>query len=231
MNFQLPDYWLPRREYLVSEDLRRDFDRLLAKAGEEEADAPLDYRLDAPKWVFLCYAAEQHGLALHGSANGDIRLFEPHQPQDLNEFGAQMAVYAAADGIWPMYFAIVDRERATTLTNACIRIEFATGLLSQPYYLFSLDRRALKQHPYRNGFVYLLPGESFSAEPSIPFGEVVIRTAQLVSPVAVKPLAKLSVAPADFPFLAQMLAHDDARLEEYAAAIRSGLPWPGEEDH
>jgi len=227
MSFQLQSYWMPRPDFPISQDLKDAFDRLLEKAYTRGPEEPLEYRLDAPKWVFLCYAAEQHHLALHGSHNPDIREFEPRQPVDLNTFGAQLAVYAASDGIWPMYFAIVDRVRyPTALTNACIRVEFTDGSVSQPYYLFSLGRHVLNQHPYCAGFIYLIPRETFVAEPPFPFGEVLVRTAQLASLVPVKPIAKLAVSPADFPFLSQMLAHEDDRLEIYAQAIRSGQPWP-----
>jgi hypothetical protein len=41
-----------------------------------------------------------------------------------------------------------------------------------------------------------------------------------------RPLAKLRVSPSDFPFLSQMLAHDDDRLAEYAQAMQQGAPWP-----
>lgn len=46
---------------------------------------------------------------LHGTGEPDIALFEPRQPEDLSEFGGRRAVFAAMDGIWPMYFAILDR--------------------------------------------------------------------------------------------------------------------------
>jgi hypothetical protein len=227
MNMNFPSYWQQRPVYPLDDALRKAFDDLLDRAQEQGADVPLEYTLGAPKWVFLCYAAEQRGLALHGSTNPQISLFEPRQPHDLNEFGAQMAVYAAADGIWPMYFAIVDRARyPTTLNNACIRVETGAGNLSDPYYLFSLGRTALKQYPYCRGFVYLLPRDSFVTEPPIPFGEIAIHSAQLASPVPVKPRAKLAVEPEDFPFLSKMLAHDDERLEVYAQAIRTLQPWP-----
>ncbi len=226
MDFQLQPYWLSRPVYPIDEDLRKAFDAVLDKALDNGTNAPIDFPLVTPKWLFLCYAAEQRGLALHGSANPDIRVFEPRQPQDLNDFGAQLAVYAASDGIWPMYFAIVDRTRCSTLTNACVRVEFPDGFMSQPYYLFSLDRRALRQHPYCNGYVYLLPRDTFVDEPPFPFGEVNVHSAQLASNVPVKPFARLAVSPEDFPFLSQMMAHEDERLQEYANAMISGLPWP-----
>jgi len=53
-----------------------------------------------------------------------------------------------------------------------------------------------------------------------------VHIAQLASFEPVQPLAKLTVAPEDFPFLAQIRGHDDARLQEYADALQNGLPWP-----
>ena len=42
----------------------------------------------------------------------------------------------------------------------------------------------------------------------------------------VLPLARVEVSPGDFPFLEHMLAHDDERLSDYAAAMQAGAPWP-----
>jgi hypothetical protein len=58
------------------------------------------------------------------------------------------------------------------------------------------------------------------------FGPSVVHFAQLASPVPVQPLAKLTVTPQDFPFLAQIRGHDDGRLQEYATALQTGAPWP-----
>jgi hypothetical protein len=44
--------------------------------------------------------------------------------------------------------------------------------------------------------------------------------------VAVRPLARVAVEPADFPFLSQIRGHDDDRLAEYAHALETGAPWP-----
>ena len=228
---QLPAYWLPRPSFTLDGATRAAFDALLEQAIASGPATPIEYTLDAPKWQFLCYVAEERGIALHGSGNPNIARFEPNQPGDVNEFGAQLAVYAAADGIWPMYFAIVDRERyPTSLVNGCIRVATPDGALSEPYYLFSVGRHILGQRPWRQGTVYLLPKESFVAEPPFEVGDVAIHTAQLASPVPVTPLAKIAIGPEDFPFLAEMRAHDDERLAIYGAAIRSAAPWPDEED-
>jgi hypothetical protein len=112
------------------------------------------------------------------------------------------------------------------LINACIWVTYPDGHEAGPLYLFSVSRHAQPLHPYVTGMIYLLPAETFKPEPVMPFGEFRIRSAQLASPVAVKPLAKLTVEPADFPFLAQMRAHDDDRLAEYSQAIITRSAWP-----
>jgi hypothetical protein len=164
---------------------------------------------------------------LHGTGNPNIPLFEPRQADDLNDFGRQKAVYAAGDGLWAMFFAVVDRERySLSVTNACVRLAEATGLVSEPYYLFSISQKALPQRPWRTGFVYLLPSETFMVEPAIPFGPYEVRVPHLASLAPVTPLARLEVTPADFPFLSQIRGHEDARLAEYARAMQTGGPWP-----
>lgn len=222
----LPDYWLPQPPMALRADECRACDALLAHAWTQGASTPLAYTLQIPKWQFLCYVATQHHLALHGSASGEITCFEPRQSSDHDEFGAQNAVYAAADGIWPLYFAIVDRAKSRTLVNSCIRLEDDAGVMSKPYYCFSISQAAMAQQPYGNGYVYLLPSPTFVRQPAIRHDPWLVHVAQLASPEAVTPLAKLAVTPEDFPFLAQMRTHDDARLGQYAAAMGQALPWP-----
>lgn len=229
--FSLPDYWLQRPTMALSSQEQRDCDALLAAAVAQGAQEPLEYTLPIPKWRFLCYVAEEHGLALHGSGNPHITRFEPRQPHDLQTFGAQNAVYAAADGIWPIYYAIVDRIKSPSIVNACLRLEEpgpegAKGVMSEPYYCFSISKQSMAHDPYHAGVVYLLPRESFIAEPPFEFGPLRVHTAQLASFEAVVPLAKIAVVPEDFPFLAQMRTHEDARLADYAQAMQRGLPWP-----
>jgi hypothetical protein len=227
---QLPSYWLPRPPIELTPALRATFDAVMDQAIARGPTEPIQYTLDAPKWLFLCYAAEERGLALHGSLDSSITEFEPRQSSDLREFGAQKAVYAASDGIWPMYFAIMDRlQYPMTIINACIRIEMPEGTMSPALYFFSVPKHLIGLHPYTSGTVYLLPKETFISDQPIPFGPARVHPAQLASLVAVKPLAKLAIAPEDFPFLVQMYTHDNNNLEIYAKALSEGLPWPDEE--
>ena len=69
--------------------------------------------LDAtlPKWIFLKYLAERHGLMLHGSRVADIDILRP-----LNKSGGssrtadQPGVFAVDHASMAMYFGIIDRS-------------------------------------------------------------------------------------------------------------------------
>ena len=220
----LPDYWMSRPS--EDEESATAFDELLKTTLSIGGCPTIQYTLPWPKWQFLCHIADHHDFALHGSGDPNIALFELRKSNDLSEFGNQKAVYAASDGLWAMFFAIVDRERVPSITNACIRLEEANGATHGPLYVFSVSRSALPGQPWRTGTVYLLPRKTFSTQPSMAFGSYHVHFAQLASLVPVEPVAKLVVAPQDFPFLAQIRGHDDERLQEYATALQTGAPWP-----
>lgn len=217
-----PDYFIASEPLDLAPSTEVGFDALLASAGGGE----LSYSLAAPKWQFLCWACDRHDVVLHGTGDPSITLFEPNQPIDATEFGSRKAVFAASDGIWPIYFAILDRQRyAMSLNNAAVRRRHADGSSGAPHYFFSISAQALAQRPFRAGWVYLLPRESFVPQPPLrePHGQ--IEVLQWASPVAVRPLARLAVEPADFPYLAQLRGHDDAVIAERARANPAGFPW------
>jgi hypothetical protein len=224
----LPDYWLTRPTPHIDESAQTAFDELWDATLHIGGCPTIEFTLPFPKWQFLCHLADHHDLAMHGSGNPDIALFEPRQSNDLNEFGNQKAVYAAADGLWAMFFAIVDRDRVNSITNACVRLADGTGTLHGPFYVFSVSQSALPHQPWRTGTVYLLPRSTFTTQPPIDFGPTKVHIAQLASLAPVQPLAKLTIVPADFPFLMQIRGHDDERLQEYATALQTGAPWPGD---
>jgi hypothetical protein len=153
--------------------------------------------------------------------------FEPRQSNDLNEFGNQKAVYASSDGVWAMFFAIVDRVGyGMTITNACIRLKAPDEKIDGPFYYFSLSQQFLHQKPWKGGTIYLLPPGPFMIQPPMQFGEYEVLIAQLASLEEVHPLARLPVTPDDFPFLAEIRGHDDNRLQEVADALGTGAPLP-----
>ena len=220
----LPDYWLSR-PVVEGPDVRASFDRTWDRAIAS-GDGPLVEVEPSLRWQFLCHLADARGFVLHGSGDPAIDVFEPRQAIDLSAFGNQKAVYAAGDGIWAMFFAIVDRDRVPSVTNACVRLADAAGNVSPPRYVFSISRSALPNRPWRLGTVYVLPGDSFTLQPPLRFGEFEVRIPQLASLVAVQPVARVAVEPADFPFLSDIRGHDDDRLAEYAHALETGAPWP-----
>lgn len=223
---QLPDYFQPRPPIDLDPDTVDAFERLYAQAIEHGSGQEIDYTLNTPKWQFLCYLADSKGLLLHGSGNGGIEEFEPRQSNDIEEFGNREAVYAASDGIWPLYFAIADRDGpVTSLTNACFRVVEPDGSRSEPYYFFSINGDALAKGPWRKGTIYILPRDSFEQQPLHKTGDMVAEIGQWASPVAVRPLARLSIEPEDFPFLSQVHGHDPALVQERAARNPGGFPW------
>lgn len=223
----LPDYWLQRPVMDMDPQTRSDIDLLLHRLKAAGKPIRIDYTFPIPKWQFLCYLADQHGVILHGTGDPHIQLFEPRPSHDLTEFGAQTAIYAAGDGLWAMFFAILDRVRISMATsNACIRLVDKAGQVSEPRYVFSISQYALDVKPWRTGTVYLLPGEPFVNQPSLQFGEYEVRLPQVASLVPVKPYAQLEVAPEDFPFLRDIRGIDDDRLPEYGQAMQAGAPWP-----
>ena len=220
----LPDYWLKRPS--EDESSTAAFEELLHTTLGIGGCPTIQFTLPWSKWQFLCHIADHHDIALHGSGNPNIALFEPRQSNDLSEFGNQKAVYAASDGLWAMFFAIVDRDRVPSITNACIRLEEESGAIHGPRYVFSVSQSALPGQPWRTGTVYLLPRKTFSTQPPMAFGSYRVHFAQLASLEPVEPLAKLTVTPDDFPFLSQIRGHDDERLQEYATALQTAAPWP-----
>ena len=223
---QLPSYYSPRPAMELDAATTATFERLYAEAVAHGAGTEIDYNLSAPKWQFLCYLSDTKGILMHGSGNPSISQFEPRQSNDITEFGNRRAVYAASDGIWAMYFAIVDRDRhVTSLMNACFRVLQEGDNWSDCYYFFSVNGDALPHRPWRKGTVYLLPSATFEKQPPVQSRGTMLEIAQWAGPVAVKPLAKLTVNPEDFPFLAQIYPHDPEVVVERAKQNPDGFPW------
>jgi hypothetical protein len=223
----LPDYWLQRPKININSKTRSDIDHLLESVKIAREITNINYSFPIPKWQFLCYLCDKNAIVLHGTGDPKIKVFEPRKSNDLNEFGAQTAVYAAGDGLWAMFFAILDRDHHSMATsNACIRLVNEAGITGEAHYVFAISHAALLQQPWRKGMVYLLPNETFINQPSLRFGQFTVQVPQLASLVPVKPFARLEVTPEDFPLLNDIRGLDDTRLSEYGQAMQDGAPWP-----
>lgn len=220
----LPDYFLPRPPLDLTPDVTAAFDALFADALAAGPGARIDYTLPVPKWKFLCYLTDTRDVLLHGSGSPDIVEFEPRQSSDIAEFGNQRAIYAAADGIWPLFFALANREECVrSLLNACVRVRGADGRPGTPHYFFSIN--ATCDRPWRPGTIYILPRDTFVPQPPLQRRGATIDVAQWASREAVRPLASVAVEPADFPFLEHVRSHDPQVISERAARDPDGFPW------
>jgi hypothetical protein len=222
----LPPYFSPRPAPPPDEDTIAAFEELFATMLADGPGTMIEYTLTAPKWQFLCYLCDHKEILLHGSGRADIEEFEPRQSNDIEEFGNRQAVYAASDGIWPIYFAVMDRDGGVdSLVNGCSWVIEADGARHGPYYFFSINADALARRAWRSGTIYLLPRRTFEQQPLMSFQGVQHEVAQWASLVPVRPLAQLPVEPEDFPFLDQIYGHDPQVVQERAARDPAGFPW------
>ncbi|HEU5485248.1 MAG TPA: hypothetical protein VFU98_10095 [Microlunatus sp.] len=218
----LPYWTLRRPSWPCDEHLLADFDLLYDDAVRQGPAEPIDFRLEAPKAQFLCHLGDRGAVLLHGSGRDDIREFEPRSSHDVVAFGAQRGVYASSDGIWPLFFAVIDRDRYSgMLVNSCVLY----GDPPTAGYFFSLERSQLASSPWRRGWVYLLPPETFVPETLRHDGSEPQHSTQYCSPDPVVPLARIAVGPQDFPFLGRVVGHDHETVLQRAQADPEGFPW------
>ena len=209
---------------LVAPQLDLEVDKVTAFekafASATRGRGGIEYQLPYPKHDFLRYLVAKRDIVLHGSGSGAIDVFEPTPQTDY--FGrVRNAVFAASDGIWPMFFAILDRSRYHgSLRNVCYWDLDAKGN-RQKFYAFSINATFLGRQPWREGSIYVLPRATFMRvvdEDGSPSEE-------WLSTQEVTPLARLAVSPSDFPFLKDVEGHGDEttdRFEELVYQLGAG---------
>ena len=188
----------------------------------------IDYQLPYPKWQYLSWLCETKELVLHGSQNLGIDTVEPQQARDIKAFSKQDAIYATTNGIWVIYFAIIDRKNfpGLSLFNSCLQVRTAADQWSEPFYFFSISQFARVQNPWCEGMVYILPRQTFEQEAHQQAQGMEVVFPHWISPVAVQPIARLRVESQDFPFLDQIHGHDDEKLVKLYQTDPDGFPWP-----
>lgn len=166
------------------------FARLLHVVDEADGDE-IAYDTAAPKHAFFRYLVDRRAVLLHGTGDPSIERFEPRRQTDYDNEWTD-AVFATDDSIWPVFFAVVNRQVARSLVNGCSR------RWGGSHYYFSIGADPKRSDAWRDGWIYVLPRETFRLHPSGP---------EWLSPVAVRPLARVRVEPRDFPFLADVTQH------------------------
>jgi hypothetical protein len=222
---QALDFLLPGPPVEMTPDKKRAFDLLWQSRLN---NGFIDYQLPYPKWQYLSYLCEMDELVLHGSQNQSIDKVEPHQANDKKAFSNQCAIYATTDGIWVIFFAILDRQKypEMSLFNSCLQSRLAPNQLGGPLYFFSITHSVLVQKPWCGGAIYILPRKPFQQEAHQQLQGVEIVFPHWISSVPAEPAARLLVEPQDFPFLDQIHGHNDQKLVRMAASNPDGFPWP-----
>jgi hypothetical protein len=180
------------------------FDRLYARLCQQGPEKHFDYQAPYPKYEFFCYLVEHRQALLHGSNKPDIAIFEP-RPQTDYVGRSIKAVFATPDGIWPIYFAIIDRANYRgSLRNACSWKVDENGQRRKVYY-FSINAEMLAKDPWIQGTIYVLPRTTFEQVRDFEGGQL----EEWISLLPVTPLGKILVAPQEFPYLDQVEGHTD----------------------
>jgi len=177
--------------------------------------------------VFLTWLGEEMGLMLRGSGHPAIEAFTPRAPDDRSpdQFSKQRAVFATTDGIWAIFYAILDRDAGSFgFLNAALRFGDGKGRWSPMRYYFSLSHSA-PAAPWRPGVVYILPPGGFRRQPPGRIGERSALEPHFARQAPVRPLAKLHVRPDDFPFLDRVARHDRERVDRRSVEAPYSFPW------
>jgi hypothetical protein len=152
---------------------------------------PVD--IPEPRLEFLRWLGATHDVVFHGSQRNDLaELSTERRSTDTTAWGNQAAVYASNDPVWALYFAVLRRDNGWTGTR-----NGSLGFGGRRRYFFVHNRGSKSPERFGPGSLYVLPSGTFEPEPPLAG---VIDTAHLVSRVSVKPLARIDVTPADFPF-------------------------------
>ena len=220
------------RSYLVSRpptdmspEARAAFDALFDRAASPEHQGEIDYDLPWPRWQFICHIADTRPVIVHGSQDSGIEVFEPRKSNDAHPFGDRKAIFGASDGLWSMYYAILDRAtHPMLLVNGAMRLE-ENGVMSEPCYFFSISRPALEARAFKPGMLYFLPREGFERMPAETFGNTRVHIPQWAKLEPARPIARIPVAPEDFPLLDQIRGHEDATIFERVKTDPKGFPW------
>lgn len=171
----------------------------------------------------------------HGSNRTAIEEFAPRrESMELNNQGGHGnlgAVYGTHDGLWAMFFAVVDRSALRGSIRNGVGTYQADDGRHVDVYRFSVDHRSLPSRPFTPGMLYVLPREPFDRIPMYPGGPF---SNEWACPEPVRPLARIAVAPDDFPFLDRIGGHDDGDLvrlselgDEVFARVADATPIDG----
>jgi hypothetical protein len=144
-----------------------------------------------PIHELLTHLVLEHRLLLHGSNHRELEVLEPRPARD----GATEldAVVAADDGIWPLFYAVLARDRVAGIFSACTHLGRPPRL--RRFYVFAIAADPASPLTWTPGTMYALPRQGFRRE----WGN------EWVNPRAVRPVLRVPVRPEDFPLRAAVV--------------------------
>ncbi len=195
------DLFLPAPKWSIPLSKRQAFEKQFDAARGLNSEYPAPYVLPYPKIEFLRYLITEHDMLLHGTNQSRIAALMPKPQTDFS--GAPVrGIFASADAIWPIFFAILDRASFSgSMRNGCFVVD---GPIEKRFYFFSVNRTWLAKNAWGAGTIYVLPRSSFKRTDTAP-----VYFDEWVSERPVQPIMKLQVDPSDFPFLQQVAGHSE----------------------
>jgi hypothetical protein len=186
----------------IDESRRRIFDDLIAaaRAGNGTVDAAA---CPYPLHELLTHLVVEHCLLLHGSNDTALELLEPRPARDFDT--ELQAVVACDDGIWPIFYAVVARDRCESVFTACLHVG------RRRLYTFATGSDPADPASWTRGAVYALPRSGFRRE----WGR------EWVSAEAVRPLLRVLVGPEDFPLRDTVVVATPEQFHRIFAHLRA----------
>lgn len=213
---RLPEGWvaLPEAHSQQTRETKA-MDDLFESLVGSGAGVEITYGLRPPKHEFLRYLVERRGVLLHGSNHRDIDVLTPALAHCASRnFGNMRAVYAVADEILPIFYAIKDQRRFNGESRSGFRRLVDSSGVERKIYHFAVNPLIAQLKPWSSGMIYVVARAAFEQgtdDQQHPIEEWASR-------VPVRFLAKLRVEPHDFPFL------DDIQADPaLVPAARSGI--------
>jgi hypothetical protein len=182
-------------------DKQAQFDDLLDSSIKSGINHLIDYQLAYPKVDFLNYVCDWRGFVAHGSLAQDLSLLQPiRYSQDASEFGNRQQIFCSPDGIWAIWFAILDKSICHLTENGCVRL--GSGSKRSKFYHFDLPAACRNDKPFTEGMVYIAHASDFPDHRNYPMLDWFDAEIEEWGSVdSVTPLVRLQVTPEDFPYL------------------------------
>jgi hypothetical protein len=150
-----------------------------------------------PLHELLTYLVSERNYLLHGSNDPGIEMLEPRPARDL---GTELhAVVACDDGIWPLFYAVVTRERIEAMFTNCMHVGRPPRV--RRLYMFAIVADPAADETWTPGVVYALPRDGFRRE----WGN------EWVSAQRVQPVLRVPATPDDFPLRESVVGLSDMR--------------------